>query len=255
MKEGQILLAGDSVHQVPPYAGQGANSGISDAHNLSWKLALVLNKQANPELLETYEEERLPVCKAAAEVSGSAADDRGLLAWKLDFRTASSLVRRLYIVPGFGYRHISKAVLPESTWPLGGASWRCWSLPNLFLALDGRPGSRVPHLWLEKQGNRISTVDLCKKGFVLLAGSDGRRWREAAGRAAEVLNGVDVKAYCVGAEGDFVDTGRKWEAAAGLSSTGMVLVRPDGFVAWRERRMVPDCEEKLKDVLRRILGR
>lgn len=124
-------------------------------------------------------------------------------------------------------------------------------MPSLFLALDGRPGSRAPHVWVEEMGNRISTVDLCRKGFVLLAGSDGGRWKKAAG----VLKPVEVKAYCVnGGEGDVVDTERKWEAVAGISSTGMLLVRPDGFVAWRERRMLADCEKKLEDAMRRILG-
>lgn len=57
-RDGRIFLAGDAAHLSPPFAGQGMNSGIRDAHNLAWKLAAVLNQELGPLVLDTYEEER-----------------------------------------------------------------------------------------------------------------------------------------------------------------------------------------------------
>ena len=60
LRESRVLLAGDSAHQMPPFMGQGLNSGMRDAFNLGWKLAYVANGWSSPELLDTYGAERLP---------------------------------------------------------------------------------------------------------------------------------------------------------------------------------------------------
>jgi len=61
--QGRVFLAGDSAHIHSPAGGQGMNTGLQDAYNLCWKLAFVLRQNANPELLNTYNEERLPFAK------------------------------------------------------------------------------------------------------------------------------------------------------------------------------------------------
>ncbi|CAM6113431.1 unnamed protein product [Calypogeia fissa] len=254
LQHGRIFLAGDAAHQMPPYGGQGANSGISDAHNLAWKLAAVLKHQAGPKLLETYDVERQPVGKAAAEASEAGADERGLISVKANWSTAAGWAKKLPLVGGFGYVYPRKstAVVEESTWPLGGVTWKAWSVPSLFLSLDGRPGSRAPHLWVEKEGKRISTTDLFGKGFTVLAGSQGTAWVEAS-RKVEKSKGMQLAGYCVGPKGDIVDTEGKWENAAGISPSGALLVRPDGYVAWRQRRMPADVQNMLDETLRGTL--
>ena len=67
--DGRAFLAGDAAHLMPPFAGQGMCSGIRDAANLAWKLDLVLDGRAEPELVSTYEEERRPGAVAAIEMS------------------------------------------------------------------------------------------------------------------------------------------------------------------------------------------
>src|SRR5262249_16049397 len=59
-QEGRVFLLGDAAHMMPPFAGQGMNSGARDADNLAWKIAEVVQGRAGPELLATYEVERRP---------------------------------------------------------------------------------------------------------------------------------------------------------------------------------------------------
>lgn len=68
-KAGNILLAGDACHLTPPFAGQGMNSGIRDAHNLAWKLASVVQGVLGPDILRTYEQERRPHVSAMIDLA------------------------------------------------------------------------------------------------------------------------------------------------------------------------------------------
>ena len=75
----RFRLAGDAAHQMTPYGGKGAATGVQDVQNLAWKLAMVLQQQAGEKLLHTYSSERQPVGMQVAEMSGLLADDKGLL--------------------------------------------------------------------------------------------------------------------------------------------------------------------------------
>ena len=75
-RKGRVFLAGDAAHVHSPFGGQGMNIGIQDAYNLAWKLALVLHEQAQENLLDTYQEERMPIAKW---VVGGAENTTGLL--------------------------------------------------------------------------------------------------------------------------------------------------------------------------------
>lgn len=252
LQHGRIFLAGDAAHQMPPWGGQGANSGIADVYNLAWKLAAVLKGHASKALLETYDVERIPVGREAAEASADGADERGIISIKLNLAVVKGWLRRAPLLSGHGYCYTSKAICAEDTSPLGGLTWRPWTLPSLFLSIDGRPGSRAPHYWVEHKGKRISTLDLCGKNFVLLAGAEGASWVEAAKKVSSAL-GIDIAAYSAGPEGDLVTSKGEFESAAGISSRGAILVRPDDFVVWRQRRQPSNHQDKLEQAMRQAL--
>jgi hypothetical protein len=90
----------------------------------------------------------------------------------------------------------------------------------------GAPGTRMPHLWLERDGERISTLDLAGDGFVLLVGPQADAWAQAA-------DGAELAVICVGGPGGLGDPDGAFPEAYGITPTGAVLVRPDGYIAWR----------------------
>jgi hypothetical protein len=252
LRNGRIFLAGDAAHQMPPWGGQGGNSGIGDTSNLAWKLAAVLKGQANSALLNTYDVERIPVGRDAAEASASGVDDKGLVSVKLEREVVRGWLRKIPLISGHGFGYASNAICAEDTAPLGGLTWRPWTLASLFFSIDGRPGRRVPHVWVEQKGNRISTLDLCGKCFVLLAGADGKPWLKAAEKASTTL-GLKIKAYVVGPEGDLIAPKAAFESATGITSGGVILVRPDDFVAWRERRQPSNPQTELDRAMSQAL--
>src|SRR5262249_43445677 len=106
-------------------------------------------------------------------------------------------------------------------------------------ALTGQPGTRIPHLWLERGGQRISTLDLLDGRFVLLVRSACGSWQKAASVAATPL-GIALSAYRVGA--NLIDLENGWQTKMSVPPEGAVLVRPDGFVAWRTSSSFPKFE-------------
>ncbi|MBO0790052.1 MAG: FAD-dependent monooxygenase [Ktedonobacteraceae bacterium] len=250
-QHGRVFLAGDAAHQMPPWGGQGANSGIADAHNLAWKLAAVLKGQAGSELLATYDVERRPVGRRAAEESGAAADDQGLVV--VGKGSFIALLRRMPRLLGYGYEYASPAIIVDTKARPKSLFVQLLSGRGL-LGLDGRPGTRAPHMWAEYQSKRISTLDLFGKGFVLLVGEDGGAWCKAAAVVAARL-GIDLAAYRIGPAGDLRAPSGGWQASAGISALGVLLVRPDGFVAWRSKKQEGDPQRELEQVLTQVLCR
>jgi 2-polyprenyl-6-methoxyphenol hydroxylase-like FAD-dependent oxidoreductase len=256
---GRVFLVGDAAHTMPPKLGLGVNTAIQSAQNLAWKLAAVLKGQASQDLLSTYHAERHPVGRLASEQSlvGPAA---ALLTKGSDDKLLPAEKR----VPVFsliaGYRYRSRAVLSEDARhasPIAGRSGT--GNPEIELlekseALTGQPGTRIPHLWLECGGQRISTLDLLDGRFVLLAGPAGAPWQKAAVDAAASF-GIALSAYRVGADGDPVDLEDGWQTRMGVPAEGAVLVRPDGFVAWRTSVLPTNPEPLLAQVLAAILCR
>jgi 2,4-dichlorophenol 6-monooxygenase len=117
-----------------------------------------------------------------------------------------------------------------------------------------RPGSRVPHAWLEVAGVRRSTHELIPSGgFLLLTGRSGDSWCQAAKRAGDEL-GFTVAAYRVGGGGDANDPNQTWQRLRGVEDDGVVVVRPDGHVVFRSGHATADALSTLVSVLKAATG-
>lgn len=119
------------------------------------------------------------------------------------------------------------------------------------------PGGRAPHMWLYRAGVRLSTLDLYEQSPVLLSGPEGGAWHAAGRRLAE-REGLPLTCYRVGGEADHdlaPEAGSDWAELHGTAADGAVLVRPDGFVAWRSHASATDPERTLKDALAVVLSR
>ncbi|MEK9521063.1 FAD-dependent oxidoreductase [Streptomyces sp. NPDC087908] len=249
--DGRVFLVGDSAHEMPPTGAFGSNTGIQDAHNLAWKLAAVLNGWAGPELLASYDAERRPV----AETTSARAAARSVEHSHPGYTPGPSAGggprgRKGGILNEvLGYRYQRGAVLgtdPARPVVLEG------------LSLTGEPGSRAPHLWLDRAGTRLSTLDLYEGSLVLLSSADGAGgWHAAAGQVGPRL-AVPLDSYRIGdgPEADLVpEGGADWAEAHGVTVDGAVLVRPDGFVAWRSEGASEDPAAALREALTTILSR
>ena len=184
-REGNTFLVGDAAHVMPPHGGFGGNTGVQDAQNLAWKLAWVLKGAAPPELLDTYDQERRPVCEFTVEQAYS----------RYVTRTAPYLAAK-------GFQPVAHDMNVELGYCYDG------QLHEHPTASKARPGTRAPHVWL---GENCSTLDLFGCDYALLAGPE---WPGTTNLQIHRLATELLSAY-------------------GITSREAVLIRPDGFVAWR----------------------
>jgi putative polyketide hydroxylase len=248
MRVGRVFLAGDAAHQMPPWGGLGANTGVADVHNLAWKLAAVLREDAGPDLLDSYDAERRPVALASVRSSVALNGPGGLPAggpggragWGGPGADPATRVRAaLSALHGGAYQYAEGALVPD-----GAPVAEFGAAP-----LDGRPGTRVPHAWVCSGGWRLSVLDLVGGVLPVLLtapGADG--WRAAAER-------LGLECLTVGKGEEIDDEGAGWAAAAGLADGGALLVRPDQVVGWRSRGPAADPEAGLRRALAAIGAR
>jgi 2,4-dichlorophenol 6-monooxygenase len=265
--EGRVFFVGDAAHRHSPMGGLGLNTGVQDVHNLAWKLAAVVKGTASPGLLDSYEPERKPVAQERVEFAtfsffnhlsvgggfgmlpGASeehnrqvltelfSDSRigGIRSAQLDemLHTLRREFQHADYDLGFEYGD-SPAVLADGTEPPPRDPVGYEYLPCT------RPGHRLPHAWLSREGAPVSTHDLLgPESFLLLAGSDGEEWREAAASVAAERS-LPLTCVTVGPGGDLEDPGGEWAALRGHDDSGAILVRPDAHVAFRS----PGCAER-----------
>jgi putative polyketide hydroxylase len=253
-RERRVILVGDAAHRTTPVGGLGMNTDLQSAHNLIWKLVGVLRGWAGEALLDTYDGERRAVATFNTEVSKQRAGevfDVGEAAARGDFEAIRRHVAEMpkdrnRLGQDLGYTYDHGAIVPDGTPPIEPADPIADYLPN------ARPGARAPHLWLERGSERLSSLDLFDTSFTLLAGGSGGGWREAAAEVAE-HHPAPLQAFTVGAGGDLSDPSGRFDKLYGIGGEGAVLVRPDGFVAWRSR--TAGTAGELRTALDRVVSR
>ena len=204
-RAGDVLLAGDAAHIHSPFGGQGMNTGLGDAENLAWKLALVDTGWANAALLDTYQAERRPI---ATEVLGSTSSMTRVM---LGRTAAERLMRDHVVVPLMNRRFVQRRIAEASSQLR--VSYRKGPLGSAYPWIG--PGPR--------EGDRIADLPCTRAD-----GTATRLHAELGGRWAVVSDA----AAAVHAAETHLGAGR----VVGLRSAsvdGTLLVRPDGHVACR----------------------
>jgi len=222
---GRVCLVGDAAVRLSPAGGLGLNNGLIGVHNLAWKLASIVNGDADSSLIETYPKERQEVSLDLMKHTTNTSDEvfRIVAAaerndWSRVREAIASSNRqgsRLGLDLGARYSHGAFVADRDGSAPAGDPV-------NDYLP-SGDPGCRAPHLEIESG----SLLDLFDGNWVALLGRAGGAWLEENSRISYLQNTRDFAAE------DF-------ERIYGIESSGAVLIRPDGVVAARYTSHLPE---------------
>ena len=220
-RQSRVFLAGDAAHIHSPAGGQGMNTGMMDAHNLAWKLALVAEGRAPDALLDSYGQERVPVASGVLEFTDTIV---GLLSMRNPAKrairdTVLPLVTSLPAVQRRAARRLSQMSIAYPPGPLvrpdGGRAGR-----------GPRPGERVPDVAVRTPDGPARLYELLRAGRHVLMTS--RADTAPALESTGILRDGLVRT-AVGPVGD----------------SAMALVRPDGVLAARGTTHVADYLRRL----------
>jgi pentachlorophenol monooxygenase len=233
---GRVFVCGDAAHIHPPTGAQGANTGMQDAYNLAWKLALVVQGSAGTGLLETYDAERRPV---GEEVVGRTVQHARTQFGDVEQDPRNVLLREAQLLVGYPDSPIVGEVeTGDSGDGAGGGP---------------RPGERAPDavgLVRERVQHPLRVFDLTRgtDHVLLLSATSGAtaadvRELEAVAEAAMASFPAGLRAYAI-LDPDVPDPDSAWlpalrdaegtfRAAYGVTGTAAYLIRPDGYVGFR----------------------
>jgi 2-polyprenyl-6-methoxyphenol hydroxylase-like FAD-dependent oxidoreductase/heme-degrading monooxygenase HmoA len=250
-RDGRVFVAGDAAHLHPPAGGQGMNTGIQDAWNLAWKVALAVRGMAAPGLLDSYEAERRP---EGEEIVGRAV--RMAFTDELD---REDLKRQFLQEMSMLLSYSDSALVGESV-----------STPDALR--DGpRPGDRAPDvsgLYRRGVGHSLRLFDLTRgTKHTLLVYADATADESSLATVEKLsgdvreLTGGEIDVYLVCSPDARVpwmldppvvrDNGGQFRATYGVAGMALYLLRPDGHVGFRA---LPIDADALRANLRRVFG-
>ena len=277
---GRVFCAGDAVHRHPPTNGLGSNTSIQDSYNLAWKLAHVVAGTAAPALLASYDAERAPIARQIVERANQSIVDTGKILTALDLSDTTDVARldrqlalrkepgpagekvraalreaiayKAYEFDAHGVEHnqryASAAVVPDGT-PMPEYQRD----PELYAQPTTWPGAKLPHTWVTRGGRRVSTLDLAGHGrFTLVTGIGGQPWLDAAAELGADL-GLAITPVLIGPGQPYEDPYGTWAALREIDDGGVLLVRPDLYVAARHLA-APASPEQARDWLAATLS-
>ena len=253
MRGGRVLIAGDAAHVHSPAGGQGLNTGLHDAFNLGWKLALVAQGQAPPALLDTYQAERVPIATSVLALTHGLVRTFSMASPRKRF--VRDLVLPIAISTPAAQRRYTRRLSQLAHNYRGGPL----ATPAGRMARGGvAPGDRLPAVTgLQRNGKPVCTLDLARPpAHTLLVLTGSRRDREMARQAiarmepwASVVQTIAIGEDPLDSE-SVGDPGlrahRRYDALDGQ----LLLVRPDGYLATRGPLNRPDIAERY---LRRLM--
>jgi 2,4-dichlorophenol 6-monooxygenase len=279
-REGRLFLAGDAAHRHPPANGLGSNTSIQDSYNLAWKLSLVLSGQADDSLLDSYDAERQPVGRRVVDRANRSFAEMGPCLMAMGIQpgeTESEALARLDVLHGpdgesqrlalfaaldllngqfnahgveMGQRYVSGAVVDDGT-PFPAFERD----PDLYYHPTTHPGAPLPHVWLQRGTEDVSTLDLCRYDrFTLITGIAGSPWADATTEVSRAT-GVNIQPIAVGLGQENNDVLGTWSRLREIADDGCLLVRPDRVIAWRCSCGVADPAGMLRQAVAEVLGR
>lgn len=228
-RQGRVLFAGDAAHLVPIFGVRGLNSGLDDAANLAWKLALVLEGGADARLLDSFSSERV---RAAREnIAYGAKSTEFMAPPDFAFRLMREATLRLALdEPAvrslINPRQSAPVAYPDS--PLNAAQQGEWA--------DGMaaPGQPAPEALLQGAQGTFHLTQCFGTDLTCLVFGDGALPHAVADLAAHGIAVLDIAP-----EADLHGQARSRYGLPGADATGLVLVRPDGYVMGRWRGLDP----------------
>ena len=227
---GRVYLAGDAAHLTPPFAGQGMNSGIRDAHNLAWKLAAVIRGRLGPGLLASYETERSPhvwaMIRLALRMGGIMAPRNRMVGF-----LTRALFRALRVYPPASDYVVQMKYKPKPRFTEG------FVVPDPAGGRAGPVGQLFPQPYVSTgTGSRVRLDEVLGDGFALLAFTENPAAAFAA-PALDALERLNARRVAVLPPGttrpdhpaDVTVVHGEGEAPAGAGA--ILLLRPDHYVA------------------------